>query len=326
MSCKDGLLKQWDVFLSHASEDQQTVALPLTDALRRAGVRVWLDKFQIEIGDSLRQKIDEGLANSRFGVVVLSEAFLTKHWTGRELDALWALDVVLPVWHGIDKKMLTRYSPLLAGKVGISTAEGIDVVAQTIAARLFKPIDGSHETSAHIAHDFGVLLARPTPVSELVDFVADHPQILTRSLGVRMDPEDLFRVAVPLGPNIVDFCVATFYDSIGELSDYQFVLFGPVDPPLFDDGRVGAALDNTLKRAKNIGTWLESNSATAREVLRDVPTAVLTKVVAGRRPQPGSPAVQALKNLNDDLIKVHVRTYDWLLDSALALAEGGDDQ
>lgn len=116
-------MKQWDVFLSHASEDKQAVALPLTDALRRVGVRVWLDKFQIEIGDSLRRKIDEGLVNSRFGVVILSEAFLTKHWTGRELD------VVLPVWHGIDKKVLTKYSPLLAGKVGISTTEGIEVVS-----------------------------------------------------------------------------------------------------------------------------------------------------------------------------------------------------
>jgi hypothetical protein len=319
-------LKQWDVFLSHASEDKQTVALPLTEALRRAGVRVWLDKFQIELGDSLRQKIDEGLANSRFGVVILSEAFLTKHWTGRELDALWALDVVLPVWHGIDKKALMKYSPLLAGKVGISTTEGIDVLAQIIAARLFKPHDDSKESSSQIARDFAVLLARAATVNELLGFVADHPQILTRALGVYVGSEDLFRVAVTLGPNLVDFCAATYQPSIGRLSDYQFVLFGPVESPLFDDGRVSTALATTLTRAKNIATWLQTNVATAREVLRDLPTAVLTKVVAGRRPQPGSPAVQSLQNLNDDLIRVQVRSYDWLLDSALVLAEGGDEQ
>ena len=40
----------------------------------------------------------------------------------------------------------------------------------------------------------------------------------------------------------------------------------------------------------------------------------------------GSPMVTALQNLNDELIKIQIRTYDWLLDSALALAEGGDDQ
>jgi hypothetical protein len=318
-------LKQWDVFLSHASQDEQTVALPLTETLRRAGVRVWLDQFQIEIGDSLRQKIDEGLANSRFGVVILSEVFLTKHWTGHELDALWELDVVLPVWHGIDKRVLMKYSPLLAGRKGISTAEGIDTVAHTIAARVFKPRDDSQKSSSQVARDLAVLLARPAAANELVGFVADHPKILTRSLGVHVRSQDMFRVAVPLGQNLVDFCTATYQPTISRLSDYQFILFGPVAGPLFDNGRAGEALNATLKRAKDIGAWLQSNTTKAREILRDVPTAVLTKVVAGRRPQPGSPAVQALQNLNNELIRVQVRTYDWLLDSALSLAEGGDD-
>jgi len=68
-------MKQWDTFISHASEDKEQVALPLSLALRQRGVRVWLDKFELRIGDSLRQKIDEGLANSRFGVVILSPSF-----------------------------------------------------------------------------------------------------------------------------------------------------------------------------------------------------------------------------------------------------------
>ncbi len=319
-------MKQWDVFLSHASEDKQTVAWPLTEALRRLGVRVWLDKFQIDIGDSLRRKIDQGLANSRFGVVILSELFLTKHWTGSELDALWELDAVLPVWHGIDKKTLMKYSPLLAGKVGISTSEGIDVVARTVAARVFKFEDDSERNSPQIARDFAVLLAGAATMNEVVSFVADHPKILTRALGVHIDSEDLFRVAVQLGPHAVDFCIAGFQPSTRRLSDYQFVLFGPVGIPLFENGRAGQGLDATLKRAKDMGGWLQSNIAAAREVLRDVPTTVLTKVVAGRRPQPDSPAVQLLQDLNDDLIRIQVRTYDWLLDSALVLAEGGDSQ
>lgn len=104
-------MKQWDVFLSHASEDKQPVAIPLAEALRRVGVRVWLDKFQIDLGDSVRQKIDRGLANSRCGVVVLSQAFFTKHWTGQELDGLWVLGAVLPVLHGIDQETVKKYSP-----------------------------------------------------------------------------------------------------------------------------------------------------------------------------------------------------------------------
>jgi hypothetical protein len=286
---------------------------------------VWLDKFQIELGDSIRQKIDQGLANSRFGVVILSEIFLKKYWTGSELDALWEMNVVLPVWVGIDKKMLMKYSPLLAGKAGIPIDVGIDAVAQTIAARVFKPQDNSDESSSQTARDFASLLARPAAVDELVDFVSDHPKILTRALGTYLNSEDMFRSRVQLGPNVADFCTATFQPSIGRLSDYQFVLFGSADSPLFHDGQTDGSLNFTLSRAKTLGAWLQSNMAAAREVLRDVPTTVLTKVVAGRRPQPGSAIMQALQGLNDDLIKVQVRTYDWLLDSALAIAEGGDE-
>ncbi len=58
-------MKQWDVFISHASEDKKAVVLPLADALKKAGIKVWLDQQELRIGDSLREKIDEGLAKSR---------------------------------------------------------------------------------------------------------------------------------------------------------------------------------------------------------------------------------------------------------------------
>ncbi|WP_316773329.1 toll/interleukin-1 receptor domain-containing protein [Streptomyces sasae] len=53
----------WDVFTSYASEDKDEAALPLPAALRRAGLRVWLDRREIRVGDSLNDKINEGLAN-----------------------------------------------------------------------------------------------------------------------------------------------------------------------------------------------------------------------------------------------------------------------
>jgi hypothetical protein len=78
----------WDVFISHASEDKDSVARPLRDALARLGITVWLDEAQMRIGHSLRRKIDEGIRSSRFGVVILSEAFVRKGWTNHELDGL----------------------------------------------------------------------------------------------------------------------------------------------------------------------------------------------------------------------------------------------
>ena len=71
----DDETKEYDVFISHASEDKEAVVRPLANALRQKGVRVWYDEFELKIGDSLRRKIDQGLSKSRFGIVVISRSF-----------------------------------------------------------------------------------------------------------------------------------------------------------------------------------------------------------------------------------------------------------
>jgi hypothetical protein len=115
----------WDVFLSHASEDKESVAVPLRDALTTRGVTVWLDKTEMRIGDSLRRKIDAGIRSSRIGIVVLSDSFFGKGWTNHELDGLVTRTVageqsLLPIWHGVDASDVRRYSPSLADKVSLS--------------------------------------------------------------------------------------------------------------------------------------------------------------------------------------------------------------
>jgi|GEM_PF-1581107 len=128
---------KWDVFISHASEDKEAVARPLCNLLASNGLRVWLDENELKLGDSLRAKIDQGLAESHYGVVILSRAFFEKDWPQRELNALAALEdpqrkVILPVWHGIDKQVVARYSPLLADKLAVSTDRGLVQVATAI--------------------------------------------------------------------------------------------------------------------------------------------------------------------------------------------------
>jgi hypothetical protein len=139
------VVREYDVFISHASEDKDTVVRPLASALRDGGLRVSYDEFELRIGDSLRRKIDVGLANSRFGVVVLSRAFFGKGWTNYELDGIVTRSVsgeqvLLPIWHEITKQELIGYSPSLADKLARSTgthtveeiaAEIIDVIRST---------------------------------------------------------------------------------------------------------------------------------------------------------------------------------------------------
>jgi len=124
---------EWDVFVSHASEDKEVFARPLAEGLRRNGLKVWFDEFTLTIGDSLRRSIDRGLAHSRFGVVVISANFLRKEWPQKELDGLVAREVhgvkvILPVWHGISADQVRTYSPTLADRLAASSEKGLDYV------------------------------------------------------------------------------------------------------------------------------------------------------------------------------------------------------
>jgi hypothetical protein len=131
--------KSYDVFISHASEDKDEIVRSLAHALSAEGLGVWYDEFTLRIGDSLRQKIDKGLANSRVGLVVLSPAFLSKGWTNYELDGIVTRSVsgeqiLLPIWHNITKQQVVDFSPSLADKVARSTAtHTVEEIAEEIA-------------------------------------------------------------------------------------------------------------------------------------------------------------------------------------------------
>jgi hypothetical protein len=116
----------YDAFISHAGQDKRKVVKPLANALTGLGYRVWYDEFELCVGDSLRQSIDKGLMNSRFGIVVLSPEFFARNWPQYELNGLTAREmdghkVILPIWHMVDRDEVLRYSPTLADKIALST-------------------------------------------------------------------------------------------------------------------------------------------------------------------------------------------------------------
>lgn len=131
--------RTFDVFISHASEDKADVVRPLAKALKAGGLSVWYDEFELRIGDSLRRKIDRGLAGSRFGIVVLSQAFFGRGWPEYELDGLVTRavsgeQILLPIWHNVTKREVIGYSPSLADRLARSTATHTveDIAAEII--------------------------------------------------------------------------------------------------------------------------------------------------------------------------------------------------
>jgi len=136
----------WDAFISHASEDKEEVVFPLYELLTQKGMKIWVDKYEIFLGDSLRRKLDEGLAKSRFGIVILNERFFKKEWTKKELDALLSREigeekVILPIWHKVDKSTIIKHSPLMSDKFGVSTDNGLEVVAEEIYRTYKRDLD-----------------------------------------------------------------------------------------------------------------------------------------------------------------------------------------
>jgi hypothetical protein len=129
-----------DVFISHASEDKDSLVRPLAKLLREQHIEVWYDEFSLKVGDSLRRSIDQGLSQSRFGVVVLSPDFFKKQWSQWELDGLVARqnsgsgEVILPVWHQVGRDDVLNFSPPLADKVAVNSSLGLDEVARRLAA------------------------------------------------------------------------------------------------------------------------------------------------------------------------------------------------
>jgi hypothetical protein len=123
---------QHDVFICHASEDKDAVARPLAEALRERHIDVWYDEFSMKVGDSLREAIDRGLANCRYGIVVVSPAFFRKRWTQREMNGLVAREMsegrnlVLPVWHEVELSDVVAQSPPLANVVATRSAVGLE--------------------------------------------------------------------------------------------------------------------------------------------------------------------------------------------------------
>ena len=118
---------EYDLFISHASEDKDDFVREFATSLTNKGLKVWYDEFALKIGDSLRQKIDRGLAKSRVGLVVLSPSFIAKGWTNYELDGIVTRNVsgeqiLLPIWHNLTKQQVIDFSPSLADKVARSTA------------------------------------------------------------------------------------------------------------------------------------------------------------------------------------------------------------
>lgn len=127
-----------DVFLCHAWDDRQGAAKELHDQLESRGVSVWFSEKDVALGTSLLREIDKGLAKSRVGIVLVTPALLRRvrgeGIAEKELSALLARDLLVPIVHNTTYEALRDVSPLLGSRSGLSTTEAsMAVVAAKLA-------------------------------------------------------------------------------------------------------------------------------------------------------------------------------------------------
>jgi hypothetical protein len=126
----------WDFFLCHAWDDRKGAAMELHDLLESRGVSVWFSEKDVPLGSNLLREIDKGLAKSRVGIVLVTPALLNRlageGISDKELSALLARDLLIPIVHNTTYEDLREVSPLLGSRSGLDTAEEpmIDIAAK----------------------------------------------------------------------------------------------------------------------------------------------------------------------------------------------------
>jgi len=111
-----------------------------------------MQRQSLQVGDSLSASINKGLADSRYGIVVISPHFIAKRWTNWELAGLVnrqnseEQSVILPIWHGVTKEGVIAFSPPLVDLIALNTATNeADEIALQLLHRIRPDIYNSTE-------------------------------------------------------------------------------------------------------------------------------------------------------------------------------------
>jgi len=76
---------KYDIFISHSTKDKNFV-LKLAKDLMANGINVWLDEWNLNVGDSFADTINQAVINSKFVLIIMSPDYFASNWTQQELN------------------------------------------------------------------------------------------------------------------------------------------------------------------------------------------------------------------------------------------------
>ncbi|MDJ1498405.1 toll/interleukin-1 receptor domain-containing protein [Cytophagaceae bacterium DM2B3-1] len=132
------------LFICHSSKDKSFVR-DFKKALDSFRYEVWLDENEIQVGDSIYEKIEKGLLNSDYILLILSPNFAISKWSQQELRSSFQLEMDL------GKKILpcliedTQIPPLISDRkyadFRISFSKGLIEIINAITPKEKNPLD-----------------------------------------------------------------------------------------------------------------------------------------------------------------------------------------
>ncbi len=154
----------YDVFICHASEDKEPFVRKLAEKLSEKGLNVWYDEFTLHLGNNLKDKIDYGLARSRYGIIVLSKDFFNKNRLQEGLNTLSVMEsettkIILLIPPDITEEKIRSLPPTLANRLIIPSEEETDNIANKILKILGKSSDRKKERAANEKYPLAAVIS-----------------------------------------------------------------------------------------------------------------------------------------------------------------------
>ena len=113
-------------FISHDSKDKDSIVRNLADYLNKAWCPVWYDEYSLSPGDSLVDKINEGLKKCEFCIIILSKNFIkNKRWANAEFDSIVSQQIrngtkkIIPIWYDVTEDEVSQFNLYICNIVGI---------------------------------------------------------------------------------------------------------------------------------------------------------------------------------------------------------------
>jgi len=127
-------------FISHDFKDKDTIVRELANEMRSLNCPIWYDEYTLKLGDNLKEKIDEGIDNTKYSIVILSKNYITnKTWANYEFNSIFNQEknIIIPVWHDVTKEDVDNFAPNLSLIFGANSSnESISDLAKELVSRI----------------------------------------------------------------------------------------------------------------------------------------------------------------------------------------------